>query len=238
MEIVGLIIGIISSVVAVVGAAASVFRRLERLTIEDIHGAAFSVVLNNAHTEFQPYLYLELTLRNRLRNDVPIVATQLSMGRTQCVPDYGSIETIEKHSGGQNEDADKSVQISYYGTSIPTTLLRTQRCPMSLQYKVPSLPSKVSDALHPVFQDDIGGGIRYTTLPQSGLSVPVVLWLFSERKVHKYNLTLPLDLDVRSRLHDGQRIVESEFDRLSNEQRVGKLVKLPGHKVSVQWPPR
>lgn len=50
MEIVGLIIGIISSVVAVVGAAASVFRRLERLTIEDIHGAAFSV----AHTKFQP----------------------------------------------------------------------------------------------------------------------------------------------------------------------------------------
>lgn len=238
MEWFGLIIGIVSSVVAVVGAAASVFRRLERLTIEDLHGAAFLVVLDDAHTKFQPYLYLELALRNRLRNDVHIVATGLSMGHIQCVPDYDAIETIEKHSGGQNEDADKSVQISYYGTSIPTTLLRTQRCPMSLQYKVPSLPSTVSDALHPVFQDDIGGGIRYTTLPQSGLSVPVVLQLFSEHKVHKYNLTLPLDLDVRSRLRDGQRIVESEFDRLSNEQRVGKWVKLPGHKVSVQWPPR
>ena len=67
--------GLISSVVAVVGAAASVFRRLERLTIEDLHGAAFSV----AHTKFQPYLYLELTLRNRLRNDVHIVATGLLM---------------------------------------------------------------------------------------------------------------------------------------------------------------
>ena len=117
--------GLISSVVAVVGAAASVFRRLKRLTIEDLHGAAFSVVLDDAHTKFQPYLYLELTLRNRLRNDVHIVATGLSMGHTQCVPDYDAIETIEKHSGGQNEDADKSVQISYYGTSIPTTLLRT-----------------------------------------------------------------------------------------------------------------
>ena len=112
------------------------------------------------------------------------------MGTTQCVPDYDAIETIERHSGGQNEDADKSVQTSYYGTSIPTTLLRTQRCPMSLQYKVSSLPNNVSDALHPVFQDGKGGGIRYTTLPQSGLSVPVVLWLFSEHKVHKYNLIL------------------------------------------------